>query len=141
MIKQFLRVHTGHLVVEGTLSSTSKQSIPLLRLETVFLATSLGSFPLLSRMSVNAPTRTHTHTRTQREREKDPQGVTLSQTSYTQHRHAPAHQGAYPTPHCPTPFPQQNVCAPEEDPELKVELYTRSPEQNELLGLDQMDVD
>ena len=35
----------------------------------------------------------------------------------------------------------QNVYAPEEDPELKVELYTRSPEQNELLGLDQMNVD
>ena len=28
--------------------------------------------------------------------------------------------------------------APEEDPELKVEHYTRLPDQNELLGLDQM---
>ena len=44
------------------------------------------------------------------------------------------------TTHWP-PSPQQNVYAPEEDPELKVELYTRSPEQNELLGLDQMNVD
>ena len=37
--------------------------------------------------------------------------------------------------------PQQNVYVPEEDPELKVELYTYSPEQNELLGLDQMNMD
>ena len=28
-----------------------------------------------------------------------------------------------------------------EDPELKVELYTCSPEQTELLGLDQMNAD
>ena len=42
------------------------------------------------------------------------------------------------TTNCP---PQQNMYAPEEDPELKVEFYTRSPEQNELLGLDQMNVD
>ena len=45
------------------------------------------------------------------------------------------------TPCPPPPPPQQNVYAPEEDPELKVELYTHSPEQNELLGLDQMNVD
>ena len=34
-----------------------------------------------------------------------------------------------------------NVYTPEEDPELQMEVYTRSPEQNELLGLDQMNVD
>ena len=42
------------------------------------------------------------------------------------------------TTHCP---PQQNMYALEEDSEVKVELYTCSPEQNELLGLDQMNVD
>ena len=40
-----------------------------------------------------------------------------------------------------TPHTPNRKCMPEEDPELKVELYTRSPEQNELLGLDQMNVD
>ena len=39
------------------------------------------------------------------------------------------------------PSPPQNVYAPKEDPELKVEHYTRSTDQNELLGLDQMNVD
>ena len=38
-------------------------------------------------------------------------------------------------------FPSFNVYIPEEDPELQMEVYTRSPEQNELLGLDQMNVD
>ena len=41
----------------------------------------------------------------------------------------------------PLTSPPQNVYAPEEDPELKVEHYTRSTDQNELLGLDQMNVD
>ena len=44
------------------------------------------------------------------------------------------------TTHWP-PSPQQNIYALKEDPELKVEFYTRSPEQNELLGLDQMNMD
>ena len=50
----------------------------------------------------------------------------------------PAHPSHH---HALTLLPQQNVNAPEEDPELKVELYTRSSEQNELLGLDHMNVD
>ena len=64
----------------------------------------------------------------------------------------PSHAHLTHTPH-PTPLntarpshhhtihPQQNVCAPKKDPELKVKLYTRSPKQIELLGLDQMNVD
>ena len=46
-----------------------------------------------------------------------------------------------PSHHHTLPPPQQNVYTPEEDPELKVELYTHSPEQYELLRLDQMNMD
>ena len=35
----------------------------------------------------------------------------------------------------------QNICAPEPDPQLTVEHYERSDEQNELLGLNDMNVD
>lgn len=35
----------------------------------------------------------------------------------------------------------QNTCAPEPDPQLKVEHYDRTTEQNELLGLNDMNVD
>ena len=35
----------------------------------------------------------------------------------------------------------QNTCAPEPDPQLKVEHYERTTEQNELLGLNDMNVD
>ena len=35
----------------------------------------------------------------------------------------------------------QNVYAPEDDPEMKVEHYQRTEEQDEELGLDQMKVD
>ena len=63
-----------------------------------------------------------------------------------------SHTHTSPSPHIPhpstmhvplttTPHTPNRTCMPKEDPELKVELYTRSPEQNELLGLDQMNVD
>ena len=35
----------------------------------------------------------------------------------------------------------QNVCAPDKDPEMSVEHYERTPEQNELLGLNDMNTD
>ena len=53
---------------------------------------------------------------------------------------SPSHLLSHPNPSL-LPLPPQNVYAPEEDPELKVEHYTRSTDQNELLGLDQMNVD
>ena len=38
-------------------------------------------------------------------------------------------------------FTVQNVYAPEEDPEMKVDHYHRTKEQDEELGIDQMKVD
>ena len=63
-----------------------------------------------------------------------------------------SHTHTSPSPHIPhpstmhvplttTPHTPNRTCMPEEDPELKVEPYTRSPEQIALLGLDQMNVD